>query len=73
MQRDGQARLDFIQNIEYKFIEMLNIDFIASPEDIIRQNVTYRFNLLKAKTMFVQSRLTDISSLVKLKNPTLLL
>jgi len=36
MQRDGQARLDFIENMEYKFLEMLTIDFIASPEDIIR-------------------------------------
>ena len=53
MQRDGQARLDFIENMEYKFLEMLTIDFIASPEDIIRQNVTFRYNVLKAKSMFV--------------------
>ncbi|KRX05983.1 hypothetical protein PPERSA_01061 [Pseudocohnilembus persalinus] len=72
MQRDGQARLDFIENMEYKFLEMLTIDFIASPEDIIRQNVTYRYNILKAKMMFVTNRLTDISALIKLKNPSLL-
>lgn len=37
MQRDGSARLDFIENMEYKFLEMLTVDFIAAPEDIIRQ------------------------------------
>ena len=36
MQRDGTARLDFIQNMEYKFVELLSCDFEASTEDIIR-------------------------------------
>ena len=36
MNRDGSAKLDFIQNIEYKFIELLSCDFIASPEDTVR-------------------------------------
>jgi hypothetical protein len=36
MQRDGQARLDFIENLEYKFLEMLTLDFIAAPEEIVR-------------------------------------
>jgi len=36
MNRDGTAKLDFIQNIEYKFIELLSCDFMASPEDTVR-------------------------------------
>ena len=36
MSRDGSAKLDFIQNIEYKFIELLSVDFIASSEDVVR-------------------------------------
>lgn len=36
MQRDGRAALDFIQNIEYKFIELLSLEFSASSEEIIR-------------------------------------
>ncbi len=53
MQNDGQARLDFIENLEYKFYEILTIDFIATPEDIIKQNITYRYSILKAKMIFV--------------------
>ena len=30
MQKEGTERLDFIQNIEYRFIELLSIDFINS-------------------------------------------
>lgn len=73
MQKDGQARLDFIQNMEFKFLELLSVDFLASPEDVIRQNISFRYSLLKAKSQVLQSRLKDISAILKLKNPSLLL
>lgn len=73
MQRDGNARLDFIQNIEYKFIELLSCDFVSSGEDTVRQQITYRYNSVKSKLALVQARLQDISALVKVKNPSLLL
>merc|ERR1712007_137907 len=37
MQRDGSAQLNIIQNMEYKFIELLCCDFVASPDEVIRQ------------------------------------
>ena len=36
MQRDGRAALDIIQNMQYKFIELLSLDFMASSEDVVR-------------------------------------
>jgi len=45
--------LDFIENLEYKFIELFNLDFMASTEEIIRHNITYRYNLLKVKLLIV--------------------
>jgi len=73
MESEGIGRLDFIENMEYKFIEIVTLDFIANPEDLVKQNVIYRYNILKAKMLFLQSRLEDISNLIKLKNPSLLL
>ena len=73
MHRDGRARLDFIQNIEYKFIELLSLDFVASSEECVRQQITYRYNSVKSKLAILQARLQDISALVKVKNPSLLL
>jgi len=54
MQRDGQARLDFIQNMEYKFIELLSCDFAASAEETVRQQITYRYNSIKSKLALMQ-------------------
>ncbi|CAD8094371.1 unnamed protein product [Paramecium sonneborni] len=72
MQQDGAAKLDFIENLEYKFMEMLTLEFSCATEEVIRQNVSFRYNLMKAKLQFVQNRLNDITSLIKLKNPSLL-
>ena len=73
MQRDGSARLDFIQNMEYKFVELLSMDFSASSEEVIRQQITFRYNAVKSKLAIMQARLQDINAIVKIKNPSLLL
>ena len=73
IEREGLARLDFIQNMEYKFVELLSCNFIASPEDVIRSHICFRYNTLKSRLALVQARLQDIESLIKVKNPSLLL
>lgn len=64
--------MDFIENMEYKFIEVLSLEFKAADEAVNRQSVSYRFGLMKNRLNLVQSRLTDISTMIKLKNPSLL-
>ena len=73
MDHQGMAKLDFIQNIEYKFIELLSCQFLASSEDIVRTSITYRYNAVKSKVQLMEARLKDVNNLVKVKNPSLLL
>ena len=73
MQKEGTARLDFIQNIEYKFIELLSIDFVNSPDDTIRKQISYRYNALRTKLELMQNRIKVINNIIKIKNPSLLL
>merc|ERR1719335_1595324 len=73
MRQDGGARLEFIQNMEYKFVELLSCDFVASPEEVARQQITFRYNSVKSRLALMQARLQDINQLVKVKNPSLLL
>lgn len=55
MQRDGQARLDFIQNMSYKFVELLSCNFARSPDELVRQQITYRYNALKVRAKAVRA------------------
>ncbi|ESS28532.1 hypothetical protein TGDOM2_301420 [Toxoplasma gondii GAB2-2007-GAL-DOM2] len=73
MHTNGKARLDFIQSMEYKFIELLCLDCVQSTEEFTRRDMTFRYNALKSKLALLQARLHDIGCLLKLKSPSLLL
>lgn len=73
MHKDGRGKLDFIQNLEYKYIELISVEFETSSEEVIREAITFRYNSVKAKLIFLQNRMKDFSSLVKVKNPSLLI
>ena len=55
MQRGGRAHLDFIQNMEYKFVELLSTAFVASDEETVRQNITFRYNSVKSRLALMQA------------------
>jgi len=71
--KDIDARLDFIQNMEYKFVELMTCVFIRSSEEVVQHQITYRYNSMKQKLAILSSRLHEINNLVKTKNPSLLL
>lgn len=73
MNRDGNARLDFIQNLDYKFIELLSVTFLRSPEETIRAQISFRYNAMRSKLAVTTARLQEVTNVVKLKNPSLLL
>jgi len=73
MQQDGSARLDFIQNMEYKFVELMSCQFTRSSEEAVQHHITYRYNSLKTRLALMQARLSEVQNIIKLKNPSLLL
>jgi hypothetical protein len=70
--RDGRSHLDFIQNLEYKFVELLSAEFRMSDDDVVRASVTFRYNALKSRVALMGARLQDVNALIKLKSPGLL-
>lgn len=43
----GFARLDFLQNMVYKQLDLLAVDFVCSSEEVVRQQIHFRYNSLK--------------------------
>jgi hypothetical protein len=64
---DGSANLEFVQNIEYKFIDLLVLPFRESPEQVVRQHITYRYNAIRSRLSIVTARLQDVSALVRVR------
>ena len=73
MNQEGLGRLDFIQNVSFKFVELLSVPFNRSADDLIRQQITYRYSSVKAKLATMTGRLAEVVNVVKVKNPSLLL
>ena len=73
MHGDTDARLDFIQNMEYKFVELLSCVFERTTDEIVQHHITYRYNAIKQKLGIMQVRFQELNALVKTKNPSLLL
>lgn len=70
---ENEASLNFIQNMEYKFVELMSCNCTQSPAEVIQNQITYRYNSMKQKVSILNTRLHEINSLVKTKNPSLLL
>ena len=70
---DGRGQLDFIQNLQYKYVDLVSLELAASPEEEARESVTYRYHVLKAKLSFLQGKFKQFASLVRTKNPSLVL
>ncbi|KAL0210633.1 hypothetical protein RCL1_005069 [Eukaryota sp. TZLM3-RCL] len=69
----GSARLDFVQSLEYKYVELLSLTFQAASESVVRQSISFRYNSLKSRLALTNNRLSEINQLIKIKNPSLLL
>lgn len=72
LQGNGEATLELIQNMEYKFVELLVLPLRESPQGIIRSHITYRYNSIRSRLAIMTAKLQDVTALVKVKNPQLL-
>lgn len=73
IQKNGKGRLDFVKNMEYKFIELLVCHFVKSTQEAVKQNIQFRYGVVKSKNAIMYNRLQDVSTLIKSKNPSLLM
>lgn len=71
--RAVKPSVEFIQNLGYKALQLLQLDLEAAKDDMVRGSITYQFSTLKAKHSYLKNKLRDITAILRLKNPSLLL
>jgi hypothetical protein len=64
--------LEFLQDTEYRRVELLKIELEACDEEQLKNMIAFRISSTKQKTVLMQERLKDIMTIVKDKNPILL-
>lgn len=56
------------QNMEYKFVDLLSVSFVRSPDDVVRQQICYRYNSMKVRS--AASRRARVLPLQCVPHPT---
>ena len=72
IQKDGKAKLGLFENLEHKFGELVSLNFIPASDDIIRQQISYRYNSMRATDNIIQNRIDIINGVLKEVDPQLI-
>lgn len=66
-QPDGRAHLQILQNLQYKFVELVSLPFHEIPEEESRRHINYRYNAIRARLAIMTAKLQDVTALIKVK------
>ncbi|KAH0574799.1 Centriolar protein SAS N-terminal domain-containing protein [Spironucleus salmonicida] len=57
----GQCRIKFIENFKgYKFVDILDIEIQIMPEQLLRQDITYKYLSLKQSNIQLSKQVHDL-------------
>ena len=72
LKNDGEAKMELFENLEHKFGELISLDFKPVSEEIIKQQITYRYNAMRATNDIIQNRIGIINEVLKDLDPQLI-
>ena len=69
MNAEGAGRFDIVQNMSYKFLELVSCDFQVSNNDIVRKSIISRYSIQKNLLLDVESQISRLEELLKHRAP----
>ena len=69
---DKMAKLEIMENLEYKFAELINLNFSPVSKDFIHKQIIYRYNSMRGLFDMTQNRINIINGVLKDTNPSLI-
>lgn len=72
MKKKGEASLDFIKEIDVKFIQLLRMEFVNSSDEYIMKQMLYRFASLKSKFDYYKDCMEVAGDIILEKNPKII-
>jgi hypothetical protein len=72
IKKDKNAKMELFENLQYKFGELISVSFVPASDDIIRKQISYRYNAMRAVQDMVQNRIDIINGVLKDIDPELI-
>ena len=72
LSKQSNSMLKFLKNSDFKFVELLLLEFDISPEDVIKNQINYRFAYLKSKLDYQKKCIKLVGDFILNNNPDIL-
>ena len=72
IQEDKMANLEILENLEYKFAELISLNFSPVSKDFINKQIIYRYNSMRGLLDMTQNRIDIINGVLKDSDPSLI-
>lgn len=72
IKKDKKANMEIIENLEFKCAQLINLDFSPAPKALINQQISYRYNSLRAVENITQNKIDIINRVLKQCDPLLI-
>lgn len=72
LKKDGKGTMELFENLEHKFADLISLVFKPVSDDIIRQQISYRYNAMRATDDIAQNRIDIINGVLKDMDPQLI-
>ena len=72
IKEDKMAKLEIMENLEYKFAELISLNFSPVSKDFIHKQIIYRYNSMRGLFDMTQNRINIINGVLKDTNPSLI-
>lgn len=72
VQKDNKVILELLENLDFKFGQLVNLCLLPASEDLIRRQIIYRYNSMRATENIMENRINIINNVLKDVDPQLI-
>ena len=64
--------MELFENLEYKFGDLISLDFTKASDDLIKKQINYRYNTMRAYVDMAKDKIKSINGVLKDVDPDLI-
>ena len=72
IKENGEYKMELFENLEYKFGDLISLDFTKASDDLIKKQINYRYNTMRAYVDMAKDKINSINGVLKDVDPDLI-
>jgi hypothetical protein len=72
IKENGEYKMELFENLEYKFGDLISLDFTKASDDLIKKQINYRYNTMRAYVDMAKDKIKSINGVLKDVDPDLI-